>query len=408
MRAKRLLSVLLCAGASLTASAAQAQSPTCAKPWFTVQAPPVQSVEILKDGRVTFRLCAPLAHEVLATSSDAGDVIPMGFPAGTPLGLALTRDDTGLWSGTTAKPFKPGPYRYAFRVDGVRTADPYAQDFSRNRYGIEAVLEVPGSEFQAWDANLPHGSVASVDYWSSSLKARRRAHVYTPPGYEKAGEKGGAQRYPVLYLVHGAGDNDESWTGIGHAHQILDRLIAQGKVKPMIVVMPDGHTPDAARAIDFHAHDFGDDLTRDLIPLVDKTYRTVATPDARAMAGLSMGGSHTIREGLTRPDTFHWIGIFSMGVGIGSQTGVDPKRIEEFTTENAAALQQAGRAMHLVYFAMGREDFLYGAVKSTREVFDRFGIKHIYHESEGGHTWINWRDYLADFAPRLFQTGGTR
>jgi len=394
----RLLPILLCAGAAMAAPA-MAQNASCQKPWFTPQAPPVQSFEVLPDGRVTFRLCAPQAHEVLATSSDAGEVIPMGFPGGTPQGLALTRDDTGLWSGTTAKPFKPGPYRYAFRVDGIRTADPYAQAFSRTRYGIEAVLEVPGSRFQAWDASLPHGAVASVDYWSASLKSRRRAHVYTPPGYEK----GGNQRYPVLYLVHGAGDNDESWTGIGHANQILDRMIAAGKVKPMIVVMPDGHTPDAARAIDFHAHDFGDDLTRDLIPLIDRTYRTTPTADARAMAGLSMGGSHTIREGLTRPGTFHWIGIFSMGVGIGSQTGVDPKRIEEFATENAAALKQAGRDMHLVYFAMGKEDFLYASVKPTREVFDRFGIAHVYHESEGGHTWMNWRDYLADFAPRLFK-----
>lgn len=405
MRGNRLLSALLFASASVAIiGPVHAQGATCQKIWFTVAAPPVQSVEVLPDGRVTFRLCAPMAQEVLATSSDAGDVIPMGFPAGTPQGLALTRDATGLWTGTSAKPFKPGPYRYGFRVDGVRTADPYAQAFSRTRYGIEAVLEIPGSQFQAWDANLPHGTVASVDYWSKSLKARRRAHVYTPPGYEK----GSAQRYPVLYLVHGAGDNDESWTGIGHANQILDRLIAAGKVKPMIVVMPDGHTPDAARAIDFHAHDFGDDLTKDLIPLIDATYRTDARADARAMAGLSMGGSHTIREGLTRPGMFHWIGIFSMGVGIGSQTGVDPKRIEEYTTENAAALKQAAHDMHLVYFAMGKEDFLYASVKPTREVFDRFGIKHVYHESEGGHTWVNWRDYLNDFAPRLFQTGGKR
>lgn len=399
MRARRLFSILFGASASLIASAAQAQGASCLKPWFTPLPPPVQSVEILKDGRVTFRLCAPQAHEVLATSSDAGDVIPMGFPIGTPQGLVMTRDDSGLWTGTTAKPFQPGPYRYAFRVDGVRTADPYAEAFSRTRYGIEAELEIPGSSFQAWDANLPHGAVAKVDYWSHALKARRSAHVYTPPGYEK----GGNQHYPVLYLVHGAGDNDDSWTSIGHANQILDRLIAAGKVKPMIVVMPDGHTPDFARSIDFHAHDFGDDLTKDLIPLIDQTYRTMPKAEARAMAGLSMGGSHTIREGLTRPGTFHWIGIFSMGVGVGSQIGVDPKRIAEYTTENAAALTQASKQMRLVYFAIGKEDFLYASAKPTREVFDRFGIRYVYHESEGGHTWINWRDYLADFAPRLFQ-----
>jgi len=174
-------------------------------------------------------------------------------------------------------------------------------------------------------------------------------------------------------------------------------------------VMPDGHTPDFARSIDFTKHDFGDDLTRDLIPLVDSSYRTIPTADARAMAGLSMGGSHTLREGLTRPDTFHWIGVFSMGVGVGSQIGVDPTRIEQYTTENAAALAKAAKVDHLVYFAMGKEDFLYGSVAPTRAVFDKFGIAHVYHESEGGHTWVNWRDYLADFAPRLFQpVGGKR
>jgi enterochelin esterase family protein len=378
---------------------------SCLKPWFTPLPPPVQSVEVLPDGRVTFRLCAPQAKEVLATSSDAGEVIPMGFPAGTPLGLALSRDDTGLWSGTSARPFKAGPYRYAFRVDGVRTADPYAQAYSRTRFGVEAVLEVPGAagDFQAWNPHVPHGEVGQIDYWSSALGVKRRAHIYTPPGYNRD-----ARHYPVLYLVHGAGDNDDSWTSIGHANQILDTLIAAGKVVPMIVVMPDGHTPDQTRGMDFTRHDFGEDLTRDLIPLVDATYRTVPTADARAMAGLSMGGSHTLREGLVRPGTFHWIGIFSMGVGIGSKIGVDAKAVADYTSQNDAALKQAAKAMRLVYFAMGKEDFLYDSVAPTQAMFDRYGIHDVYHESGGGHTWMNWRDYLADFAPRLFQPAPAR
>ena len=393
------LALMLASGAAQAEEAPPA--PTCLKPWFTIFPPPVQSVEVLPDGRITFRLCAPQAKEVIATSSDAPDVLPIGFPPGSPLGLTLRRDDTGLWSGTTAVALKPGPYRYAFKVDGVRTVDPYAQAFSRTRYGIEAVVEVPGAAggFQAWDAGIAHGAVARVEYWSTALKARRSAHVYTPPGYEQ----GGAARYPVLYLVHGAGDNDDSWTSIGHANQILDQLIAAGKVRPMIVVMPDGHVPDQTHGMDSLRHDFGLDLTGDLIPLIDGTYRTLPNPDARAMAGLSMGGSHTIREGLVRPGTFHWIGIFSMGVGVGSSVLVDPKRIEDYTSENAAALAQAGREMRLVYYAMGRDDVLYGSVAQSKAVFDRFGIRYTYHESAGGHTWMNWRDYLADFAPRLFQ-----
>jgi len=405
LRLPLLRGALIVSGLILSGGAALAQTAPsgegCLKPWYTIFPPPVRSVEVLPDGRVTFRFCAPQAKEVIATSSDDPDVFPIGFPPGSLLGLKLTRDEAGIWSGTSAKAMKPGPFRYGFRVDGVRTADPYAQAFSRTRFGIEAVAEVPGeiSRFQTFDASLPHGAVASVHYWSVALQVKRRAHVYTPPGYEK----GRAARYPVLYLVHGAGDNDDSWTSIGHAHHILDRLIAEGKVRPMIVVMPDGHIPDQTSGMDLSRHDFGLDLTRDLIPLIDKAYRTISTADARAMAGLSMGGSHTIREGLVRPDTFHWIGIFSMGIGIGSATGVNPKAIEAYASENAAALSKAGKSMRLVYYAMGKEDFLYSSVGPTRAVFDRFGIANTYHESAGGHTWMNWRDYLADFAPRLFR-----
>ncbi|WP_343614609.1 alpha/beta hydrolase-fold protein [Novosphingobium sp.] len=395
----RVSAFLLATGALMSGGPVVAQGGTCLKPWYTPLPPPVRSVEVLPDHRLTFRLCAPEAREVLATSPDAAPVIPQGFPAGTPMGLVLTRDASGLWSGTTTGPVAPGPYRYGFRVDGVRTVDPYARSFSQTRYGIEAVVEVPGATFQAWDATIPHGAVATVDYWSKSLKVRRRAHVYTPPGYEK----GAAARYPVLYLVHGSGDNDDSWVSIGHANQILDRLIASGEARPMIVVMPDGHLPDADRATDFHAAGFGADLTRDLIPLIDGTYRTVPTAEARAMAGLSMGGSHTIREGLTRPDTFHWLGIFSMGMGVGSQTGVSAKATDDFAAAHDDALKAAARSVHLVYFGMGREDGLYPSAAPTVAVLDRYRIRHIYRESGGGHTWINWRDYLNEFAPMLFQ-----
>jgi len=376
-------------------------SPDCAhKPWFVGMPVPYSSAQVLADGRITFRLCAPEARQVAVTSSDAGAAIPMSFAPNGPKGLELTREANGLWSGTTAIPLAPGTYRYSFRVDGLKVADPLSDRWSETRNGIESVVQVegPAATFQSWDAATPHGAVTAVTYWSKSVNAPRRMHIYTPPGYMK-----NAGRYPVLYLVHGAGDSDDSWTSVGQAHVILDRLIASGRARPMIVVMPAGHTPDRPNVPMTANHDFGRDLVEDVIPYVDHEYRTIANADARAMAGLSMGGSHTLREGLIRPDTFHWIGVFSMGLGIGTSLAIDQGQVDAYAHDHAAALTQAARSMHLVYYAMGREDFLYASAAPTRRVLDSFHIAHTYHESDGGHTWLNWRDYLADFAPRLFR-----
>jgi len=223
------------------------------------------------------------------------------------------------------------------------------------------------------------------------LNVRRRVHVYTPPGYEK-----GKGVYPVLYLVHGAGDSDDSWTSVGHAHYILDNLIASGKARPMIIVMPAGHTPDRPGADMLTNTGFRDDFLKDLVPYVDAHYRTTAKPDARAMAGLSMGGAHTIQNGLTHPELFHYIGVFSMGLQSAEQASA-------YAARNDAALKQGAKAFKLVYYAMGKDDFLYATVAPTRATLDKYGISHVYKESDGGHTWINWRRYLADFAPRLFK-----
>jgi enterochelin esterase family protein len=223
---------------------------------------------------------------------------------------------------------------------------------------------------------------------------KRRAHVYTPPGYQVS-----AKRYPVLYLVHGAGDSDDSWTNIGHAQYILDNLIAAGKAKPMIIVMPFGHTPDRPGTNLMANTDFGDDLIKDLMPKIEHDFRTINQANSRAMAGLSMGGSHTIRYGLTHPELFHYIGIFSMGLGMNGNTA----DVTSYETANAAALQRDAKELKLVYYAMGKDDFLHGTIAPTRAMFDKYGIKHEFHESTGGHTWINWRRYLNDFAPKLFK-----
>lgn len=361
---------------------------TCAGSGFLPAPASYKSVEVLPDHRVTFRLCAPNAAWVAVTSSDMADVIPLG-----PGGLPMTRGAQGLWSATTPVPVSPDTYRFSFSVDGAAVPDPQGTTFSLTRVGQFSTLEVPGAEgaFQTYDKSVPHGVVSVIDYWSTSLGVMRRAHVYTPPNYMRDGA-----HYPVLYLVHGAGDSDDSWTSVGHANYILDNLLAAGKAKPMIVVMPFGHTPQRPGANILANDDFGQDLFKDLIPYVDDHFRTIAKPSARAMAGLSMGGSHTLQFGLTHPDKFRYIGIFSMGL-------MNANQIASYESANAQGLSQAGKSMKLVYYAIGNKDFLYASAAPTRAMMDKFGIQYVFHESDGGHTWINWRRYFADFAPRLFQ-----
>ncbi len=386
------------AAALLSALGAHAQAPaqgpsaSCLPRGFFAGPAAYKSVEQLPDGRVTFRLCAPDAQAAMVTSTDNADVIPMGFGGG-PRGLAMTKDATGLWSVTTDKPVAADTYRFNFNVDGARVPDPQGTRFSEERVGVNSTFEVmgPAGAFQTFDKAAPHGAVSTIEYWSKSLDVRRRAHVYTPPGYEK-----GKGVFPVLYLVHGAGDSDDSWTSVGHAQYILDNLIAAGKAKPMIIVMPAGHTPDRPGADMLANTDFRDDFLKDLIPYVDSHYRTIAKADARAMAGLSMGGAHTIQNGLTHPELFHYIGVFSMGLQ-------SPQQAADYAARNDAALKQGAKSFKLVYYAMGKEDFLHGTVAPTRAMLDKYGIAHVYNESGGGHTWINWRRYLADFAPRLFR-----
>lgn len=391
----RIAALIVAATATGAQGLAQQAAPESCLPRGPFTAPAsYKSVEVLADGHVTFRLCAPAATAVRVTSNDVADVIPMGIN-GTP-GLAMTRDDKGLWSVTTDKPVAADTYRFNFNVDGARVPNPQGTTFSEERVGTNSTFEVPGpaGAFQSYDKSVPHGTVSVIEYWSGSLGVKRRAHVYTPPGYMN-----GAKKYPVLYLVHGAGDSDDSWTSVGHAQYILDNLIAAGRARPMIIVMPFGHTPERPGADILANTDFGDDLIKDLMPQVERSFRTINTADARAMAGLSMGGSHTLRFGLTHPELFHYIGVFSMGLGMNGNM----EDVTRYETANAGALDRGARQFKLVYYAMGKDDFLHGTVAPTRALLERHGIRHVYNESDGGHTWINWRRYLSDFAPRLFR-----
>ena len=377
-------------------AASPTRPPSCLPAGFAPPTVIYRSTEQLPDGRVLFKLCAPDATSVSVTSSDADPAIPMGGMNGAPAGLPLIRDTVGLWSGTTAVPMSPGTYRYNFRVNGARVPDPRATRFSEERTGVNSILEVTGAAgtFQAFDPAVPHGTVTTIEYNSTSLGAKRRAHVYTPPGYAR-----GSESYPVLYLVHGAGDSDDSWTSVGHAHYILDNLIAAGKAKRMLVVMPFGHTPDRPNADMLANTDFGDDLHTDLIPFIRASFRTLNDRASRAMAGLSMGGAHTLQFGVTRSDQFAYVGVFSMGL-------IDTTQVKTYEARHAAALRRGASgpdAFRLVYYAMGKDDFLYRTGAPTRALLDKYGVRYVYNESAGGHTWMNWRDYLADFAPRLFR-----
>lgn len=377
---------------------AMASEPASSCELANASAPPPPSVSISADNHVSFRLCAPAAQTVSLTSGDLTLDIPPGTARGATKPQTMIRDASGLWSITLPDPVPPGTYRYAFLVDGVRVADPVARRFTQNYTGAEALFEISGgpSSLQTWNAAIGHGLVGTIDYQSRSLGMQRRAHIYLPPDYFTSGTR----RYPVLYLVHGAGGSDDSWTSAGRANVILDNLIASRKAKPMIVVMPDGITPFRPGVMTIDNPDFGNDLLQDLIPVIDRQYRTLARPETRAMAGLSMGGSHTYRVGLTHPEVFRWIGIF--GMGLGQAADPNPDRIADYRARYDGALSRDATELRLLYFAMGRDDFLYPTSAKTRAMFDAYRIPFVYKESNGGHTWANWRLFLEDFAPRLF------
>ncbi len=383
------------------AQAADAPAPASCKPSGFPPIATYPSIVQEASGKVRVQHCKPEADSVALKGDFPG--MPMGVPNGVP----MVRDATGMWSLELPAAVPPGRYGYSLVIDGVETFDPRATGWSIGWTGISAIAEIEGdgSSPWRWDATVPHGAVSQISYWSEALGLRRTAKIYTPPGYMA----GGDTRYPVLYLVHGAGGSPDSWTSQGAANLILDNLIAQGKAEPMIVVMPNGHVPLKTGDANVDTNDFGDDLHQALIPYVDSHFRTLADADHRAMAGLSMGGRHTIYNGLPRSDAFQAIGIFSMGIGYSFDAnglGPDDAQTRAYVEAKRDGLKQSGEDMGLVYFAMGKDDILHFTAAPLLGVMDEFGIDHIYNDSEGGHDWINWRDYLVDFAPRLFRNDG--
>lgn len=348
------------------------------------------SPEVAPDRMVTFRLAAPKATEVKLNSGEVQAVLGQAtFP--------LEKLETGVWK-VTLGPLPPGIYDYTFEVDGLKITDPASPNVFGNRQGSRGYVDVPSPpgtyRVDEW-RDVAHGTVHTHWYDSKISGARRRLHVYTPAGYETSA----AEKYPVLYLLHGSGDNDSHWTLLGQANVIADNLIADGKAVPMIIVMPDGHVlprtdkpTDAERLQQRTA--FGSDLLEHVVPLVERTYRVQAQPASRAIAGLSMGGGQALSVGLPNSDSFAYIGAFSSGIA----RGADP--LSTALKERAEAIN---REVKLLWVAIGKDDFLIEPNRKFDAELTALGIKHEYHETEGAHRWSVWRRYLGEFLPRCFK-----
>lgn len=307
----------------------------------------------------------------------------------------LQKNTRGLWT-LTIGPIEPEIYYYNFTIDGVRTIDPGNPNVKTGSTPgtIQSVLEVPGEHPAFYDPQpVPHGEIRTHWYESKSLKSIRRLTVYTPPSYAR----NPSARYPVLYLFHGANADETAWTRLGRVNLILDNLLAAGKAKPFLVVMPFGYgippgTP--ATAPGGNTAEFSRDLLEDVIPFVESHYRSYPDRGHRAIAGLSMGGGESLSIGLNHLELFSYVGGFSAGI----HTADFQQSYGKFIADS----QTANRKLRLLWIGCGSDDSLFAASEGLSKMLDGAGIKHVFHKSDGAHTWINWRRYLNEFAPLLF------
>lgn len=368
----------------------------------------ITSPEIHDDSKVTFRILAPGASSVQVT----GDFLPtekVDSPRGpmdAPGKAELTKDENGVWSFTSA-PLSPELYSYSFIVDGLRTIDSNNPFLIRDVASVTNVFIVGEGQAALYRVkDVPHGTVAKRWYDSPGLGMDRRLTIYTPPGYEQSNEQ-----FPVLYLLHGAGGDEEAWIALGRTAQIMDNLISQGKAKPMIVVMPNGNViQDGAPgegSDGFYKPQFMVPRTMDgsyeanfmdIIKFVEANYQVKADKEHRAIAGLSMGGFHTMHISRYYPNMFDYIGLFSAAIMPREDaTG------KVYSDMDGTLKTQMDNGYKLYWIAIGKTDFLYNANKEYLAKLDGMGMPYEYVESEGGHIWRNWRVYLTKFAPRLFQ-----
>jgi len=367
---------------------AQQAKPAAAQP---PQTPPPALVtpEVQSDNSVTFRFRAPNAQDVALRREGAG-LLPM------------QKDDAGVWSVTTA-PLAPDYYGYSILVDGQRSIDPYNPLLKPNLLSTENMVHVAGPLSLPWEVNdVPHGEIHHHFYKSAVAGDDRDFYVYTPPGYDH--DPGAKKTYPVLYLLHGFSDDASGWTAVGRANVILDNLIALDKAKPMIVVMPLGYgtmevirvsqrgissRPDVGEE---SFQKFHDALLTEVMPKVESEYRVTKDRNSRAIAGLSMGGSESLRTGLNGLDKFAWIGAFSSG-------GLPEPFDQDFPGLDA----KANRQIRLLWIACGTEDRLITANRNLREWLKSKGVQHTDIETPGMHAWMVWRRNLAEFAGLLFR-----
>ncbi|MFA5443631.1 MAG: alpha/beta hydrolase-fold protein [Bacteroidales bacterium] len=365
--------------------------------------PEIVSPQMNPDNSVTFRLLAPNAKEVRLT----GDFLPsQGWMPGSEL---MTKDDKGIWSYTT-KPLESDLYGYAFTVDGLRMMDPNNVHQIRDVATVTNIVIVGGGQGDLYSVQkVAHGTVMRTWYDSPSDKyvQKRRITVYTPPGYENNKKK-----YPVFYLLHGMGGDEEAWINLGRTAQIIDNLIAAGKAEPMIVVMTNGNVVQEAAPgesslglykpamqLDGTMDGQFESSFKDVIRFVESRYRAIPKSKARAIAGLSMGGYHTLHISRYYPNTFDYIGLFSAAIMPDEKVSGDPVYLDLEGTLK----QQRDNGYSLYWIGIGKEDFLYKANVEYRQLLDRINMPYVYRESEGGHTWTNWRVYLSEFAPLLFK-----
>jgi len=367
------------------------------------QGPQVVSPEVSAERKITFRILAPNVQAVKVGGGDIPGIATNGV---------MAKGTNGVWE-VTVGPVNPGAYRYNFNVDGLSVIDPRSAAISESNNNVWSLVHVPGAEFMD-TLDVPHGAIAAVTYYSKALGKFRRMHVYTPPGYEK-----GKGKFPVFYLLHGAGDSDDAWTSVGRAGNILDNLIAAGRAKPMVVVMPAGHTrtgptprpaaPPTGTPAQLPKDEFTQDFENDILPHVEKKYRVHTDRKNRAIAGLSMGGGQTLSIGIPNLEKFAYLGVYSSGVfGIaGGGRGGNPNAPQgpSFEERHAAILDNAKlkKGLKLFWFATGKDDFLVETSRKTVEMFRKHNFDVVYKETEGAHTWDKWREYLNEFAPKLFQ-----
>lgn len=367
------------------------------------------SPQINDDNTVTFRLFAPDAYSVQVT----GDCIPeksFFSPDGDEYKARIAEmvdNEPGVWEYTLPEPLESELYSYNFIVDGVKITDPSNVYMIRDVASVFSVFIVGGGQGDLYRVNdVPHGTVSRMWYDSPALGMERRITVYTPAGYEDSSRK-----YPVLYLLHGMGGDEEAWISLGRTAQILDNLIAQGKAEPMIVVMPNGNAYQEAAPGESSEGMLPPVLDRprsmegsyetsfpDIVKFVDSHFRTVRKKSARAVAGLSMGGFHSLHISCHYPDMFDYVGLFS--AAIYHREGLDTPVYDNVEGQIA---EQFSKGVSLYYIAIGDEDFLYEDNAEYRAFLDNHGYPYEYHESSEGHIWKNWRIYLSDFVPLLFK-----